>query len=56
MQVRQGGKLRGFLTPKGGTNRLKVHGLLIPADQIAERLAQMSRDNPGYEFTAQSEG
>ncbi len=56
IQVRKNGRAIGFLTPKGGTNKLKVHAALWSTRVAAEdQLTQLASDNEGYEFKIQEE-
>ena len=50
IRVRKAGKLLGFLTPRGGTNRLKVHATYLPVTDAENRIAQLKLDNPEYDF------
>jgi hypothetical protein len=56
IQIRKDGKCLGFLTPKGGINRLRVHAALVPLSGIQDQIVRLTADNPGYEFTVQRIG
>lgn len=46
-----GAKAWAFLTPKGGTNRLRVHATQFDSRDRADQVRdQVAADNPGHQF------
>jgi len=45
-----GAKSWSFVTPRGGTIRLKIHAARFTSNAVAATIVQMTKDNPGYEF------
>jgi hypothetical protein len=42
-----GGTVKGWLTPAGGLNNLKIHAMRVPEAPAAEQFAeQLQADNP----------
>lgn len=53
IKVREKGKKRwAFLTPKGGTNGLRVHAMRVLSMHAEVTLGILRSENPNHEFKA----